>query len=353
MRTTSGAMGTATGSDNAFIHLLDPVSSLVSGPKDTQALVAALGSFSGGTIFAIDGLMRGTDSTWIPLSMVNRKTKVRSNGSEAVADNTTTAWQVECGGCSKLRIYPSAGTPTAPTAVVTSGEDKDFGASGGIVQVSNAALSTFGAGIAFAGGTGANVVTIPDNLADAMNIKEGTNSYIKIVTTDAGETVVITPLATLLAGISFGGATGTNLLKLVDNLANALEIKEGANSYIKIATADGAEAITMGKMPRIPTTTVAATGSNQGGAAALIEGGNQVTGADDAKGVILPSAVAGMIVLVKSTVAGKILKVYPNTSDAINAITADSPISLASGPTPALFWAFDATTWYTIPLLPS
>lgn len=352
MRTTSGAMGTSTGSDNAFTHFLEPVSSLTSGPKDTQALVVALGTFTSVT-FAVEGLVRGTDSTWIPLSMVNRKTKVRSSGSEAAADSTVTAWQVECGGCSKIRIYPSAGTPTAATAVITSGEDKDFGASGGIVQVTNAALATFGAGLAFSGATGANVVTVPDNLADAWNLKEGSNSYIKVVTTDAGETVVITPLATLVAGISFAGVTGANLLKMVDNLANALEIKEGANSYLKITTTDGAEAITFGKMPRIPTTTVAAAGNAQGNAGVLIEGGNQVTGADDTKGVVLPSAVAGMVVIVKSTVANKILKVYPNTSDAINAIVADSPISLASGPTPALFWAFDATSWYTLPLLPS
>lgn len=353
MRTTAGSMGTSTGSDSAFVHVLDPASALAGGPKDTQALVAVLGTFTGGSAFAIDGLMRGTDSTWIPLSMVNRKTKVRSSGSEAVADSTTTAWQVECGGCSKIRVYPSAGTLTAATAVVTSGEDRDFGASGGIVQVTNAALASFGAGIDFAGATGANVVTIPDNLADAWNLKQGANSYIKAVTTDAGETIQITPLLTLLAGILFNGTTGTNLLKLVDNLANALELKEGSNSYIKISTADGLEAITFGKMPRIPTTTVAATGSDQSGAAALIEGGNQVTGADDAKGVKLPSAVAGMVVLVKSTVANKILKVYPNTSDVINALSADAAISLASGPTPALFWAYDATTWYTLPLLPS
>lgn len=298
MKTTSGTMGTSTGSDNAFTHVLSPDSTTSANKQDTEALVVVGGTFTGAT-FAIDGLVRGTDATWIPLSIINRKTKVRSSGSEAAADSTVTAWQVDVGGCSKIRVYPSAGTPTAATAVVGSGTQSDFSTGGAIVQVVNSALSTFGAGIAFGGATAANVITIPDNLADALNIKEG------------------------------------------------------ANSYIKITTTDGAEAITLGKMPRIPTATVAAAGNAQGNAAALVEGFNQVTGADDTKGVILPSAVAGMVVIVKSTVSNKILKVYPNTSDGINAIIADSPISFASGPTIAAFYAYDATTWYTLPLLPS
>jgi hypothetical protein len=106
-------------------------------------------------------------------------------------------------------------------------------------------------------------------------------------------------------------------------------------------------------MPRIPTATVAAAGSVQGDAAALAEGFNLVTAADDTKGVLLPSAVAGMVVIVKSSVSNKILKVWPATGDAINAIAANSAMSLASGPTVAMFVAYDATTWYSLPLLPS
>jgi hypothetical protein len=50
--------------------------------------------------------------------------------------------------------------------------------------------------------------------------------------------------------------------------------------------------------------------------------------------------------------ANAILKVYPDTGDAINALAANAALSMAAK-TSAVFVAFDATTWYTIPLLPS
>lgn len=143
-----------------------------------------------------------------------------------------------------------------------------------------------------------------------------------------------------------------------NNNGGAVTIRGGAKNG---SGADGAIAIgdsntssvTFGKMPRIPTATVAAAGTNQGTAAAIVEGFTLVSAADDTKGVILPAAVAGMQCIVKSSVANKILKVYPNTSDTINALSADAAISLASGPTIAHFIAYDATAWYTLPLLPS
>jgi hypothetical protein len=97
---------------------------------------------------------------------------------------------------------------------------------------------------------------------------------------------------------------------------------------------------------------VTAAGSAIGDAAALSNGLNIVTGADGTKGVILPVAVPGMQVYVKGVTAG-VLKVYPQSSSTINALSASAAISLASGATPAIFVASSTTQWYTIPLLPS
>ena len=97
---------------------------------------------------------------------------------------------------------------------------------------------------------------------------------------------------------------------------------------------------------------VTAAGSAIGDAAQLSQGLNVVTGADGTKGVILPTAVAGMQVIVKGVTAG-VLKVYPKASSTINALSASAAISLASGATPAIFVASTSTQWYTIPLLPS
>lgn len=123
----------------------------------------------------------------------------------------------------------------------------------------------------------------------------------------------------------------------------------GANGAISIGTSN-TSSLTLGVMPRIPTATVAAAGTLQSDAAAIVEGFTLVTGSTNA-GVKLPSAVAGMQVIIKNNVGGN-MKVWPNSSDAINAIAADSAFTMATL-TSCLFVAYDATTWYTIPLVAS
>jgi predicted RecA/RadA family phage recombinase len=103
----------------------------------------------------------------------------------------------------------------------------------------------------------------------------------------------------------------------------------------------------------VASATVAAAGADQAGATLIAEGFTLVTGADANKGVKLPAAAAGKLCVVKNRDGeNAILKVYPNTDDAINAIGANTAMSLAAKVS-AIFVAYDATTWYTIPLLPS
>ena len=100
----------------------------------------------------------------------------------------------------------------------------------------------------------------------------------------------------------------------------------------------------------IAASTVAATGSTQGDAAALSDGFNVVTAGDGTKGVVLPAPTAGRVVYVKNGAAA-ILKVYPPSGKVINALSADAAISLAANVAP--IFISDGTKWYTIPLLPS
>lgn len=106
-------------------------------------------------------------------------------------------------------------------------------------------------------------------------------------------------------------------------------------------------------MPIVPTATLAAAGSVQGDAALVAAGFTLVTGADATKGVKLPLASPGLRVEIKnSDAANAILKIWPNTSDAINALGANNSFSIAAKTSVTLV-AYDATTWYSIPLLPS
>lgn len=97
---------------------------------------------------------------------------------------------------------------------------------------------------------------------------------------------------------------------------------------------------------------VTAAGSAQGDAAQLYHGFNVVTGADGTKGVILPTAVAGMIVYIKG-VTSAVLKVYPKTGGAINALSANAALSMTTGVMPTIMIASSSTQWYTIPLVAS
>lgn len=125
----------------------------------------------------------------------------------------------------------------------------------------------------------------------------------------------------------------------------------GALTVTGTATQTGL--LTFGTMPLIPTATVAAAGSSQTDATAIATGLTVVTDADAAKGVKLPTAVAGQICIVKNN-ANAVLKLYPNTSDKINGGAANAEFSggLAAY-TAILLVAYDATDWYTVPLADS
>jgi hypothetical protein len=102
---------------------------------------------------------------------------------------------------------------------------------------------------------------------------------------------------------------------------------------------------------RLSVATVAAAGSTQGDAAALAEGINVVSAADGTKGVILPTAIAGMVIIVKNTAAGA-LKIYPATGGAINAVAANGAYSITNL-TSSLLVASSTTQWYSVPLVAS
>ena len=130
----------------------------------------------------------------------------------------------------------------------------------------------------------------------------------------------------LVAGTTITGAT------ISGGTVSATDITTTGGLYIKSAT-------------------VAATGSTQSDAASVSDGFTLVSAADGTKGVKLPAAVAGRTVILKNN-ANAVLKVWPASGDAVNAIAADSNYVLAAY-TSSLLVAYDSTTWYSVPLLAS
>lgn len=149
---------------------------------------------------------------------------------------------------------------------------------------------------------------------------------------------------------SSGAATATSASNKFVGYATADAASDA--KYVRVRLADGP---TTNSLPNFPPASVAAAGSTQGDATAIAAtvGFAFCTGADATKGVKLPDAVAGKAIIVKnSDAANAVLKVYPATGDAINALAANASLNMAAK-TSALLVALDATTWYTVPLLPS
>ena len=105
----------------------------------------------------------------------------------------------------------------------------------------------------------------------------------------------------------------------------------------------------------LPVAAVAAAGNDNTNAAAITAYGVvHATGADGTKGVKLPAAAAGKVVIIKNAdAANSILKVYPGASDKINSGTATTGALSMAAKTAAMFIAIDDVDWFTVPLLPS
>jgi hypothetical protein len=177
----------------------------------------------------------------------------------SMPDNLATALDIKEGTNSYLKFNSSNGSETIVASKLLAA-NAGLTASNIIVDETTINNST----IEFAGISGNNILSIPDNLANALDIKEGTNSYIKCTTTDAGESITLSKPTTVSAAltanslivdqvavdastVTFTGTSGNNILSIPDNLATALDIKEGANSYIKCTTTNAGESITLGK----------------------------------------------------------------------------------------------------------
>lgn len=125
--------------------------------------------------------------------------------------------------------------------------------------------------------------------------------------------------------------------------------EEGTNATRTAMTAQSITTATISSLLGA-VTSVNAAGSTAANAGVLTTNMINVVGAaDNTTAVILPVAVAGQVVIVKSSVASKTLPVFPQVNSSING-TANSACTLdsvAAGAS-AIFVALNSTNWYTI-----
>jgi hypothetical protein len=159
--------------------------------------------------------------------------------------------------------------------------------------------------------TGANVTGTVANATYAVSA--GSASTAGTVTTAAQGN--ITSVGTLTSVSSSGNITGANVI---------------ANSY----------------HIRSVATSISANGISQGTATVLAKEFNVVSSVSAGQGVVLPTAVAGMCIIITNSSATN-LAVYPASGAAINSLSANAALTHGAGAT-LQYIAPTTTQWYTV-----
>ena len=146
-------------------------------------------SGSGTTYTAGDGLdLAGTEFS----------TDLKSNGG-LVVESTELA--VDLGASSITGTLAVGDGGTGATSLTSNGILTGNGTS----AIQSESTLTYNSGaLTFSGTTGNNNIALTDNLEDALSIKQGSNTYIKIVTTDDSEEVALGNTGLVGTTISIG-----------------------------------------------------------------------------------------------------------------------------------------------------
>ena len=168
-------------------------------------------------------------------------------------------------------------------------------------------------------------------------------------------------LSTQLGGTTAGGVgyynglnfTASNLTSIVTRNHNDTQNTQGGSSGEKyhLTEAQHTGVTAGGNFTKSVTDSITAGATQtQAGATALTKDINRVTtvGADN-DGVKLPTASAGLEILIINADAGQDIQIWPNTGDAINGGSANAVDSTALGEGASRrYIAMDATNWYSI-----
>jgi len=108
----------------------------------------------------------------------------------------------------------------------------------------------------------------------------------------------------------------------------------------------GANVTTSSYVIRSVGTAISAAGTVQGDATVLTKDINVVSTVSAGQGVSLPTAVAGMVIIVNNASATN-MNVYPATSAAINSLATNTAYTHVAGAS-LQYYAISATQWYTV-----
>lgn len=303
--------------------------------------------------------------------------QVASIGTSAA--NRTSGEFIIQGSASGVSITKSSNTLTvglssvpnsslASSSVTFNGIAVSLGSSGTITANTTNAL-TIGTGLSGTSFNGSAAVTIAIDSTVATltgtqtltnkTIAAGSNTISGLTNSNLSGSAGITNanLAnSTISGVSLGN--NLNTLTISTGLSGTSYNGSGAVTIAidsTVVTLSGTQTLTnktltspvLGGLPtRSISAAVSAAGTTQGTGTALTTMINNVTTVAASSGVVLPTAVAGMVIIIRNGGANA-LNVYPASGAAVNALAANAAFSLAVGGI-LQFVAMSTTRWYTM-----
>lgn len=161
-----------------------------------------------------------------------------------------------------------------------------------------------------------------------------------------------------LAGVANSGAFNVTISNAAHGQTSVVSIPDGgqATSVFIISNSAGTQTIATGNLglsvgylqQSAANALTAHAGGGQGSALALARQINRITTVGSAgDSVLLPVSVAGRVVTVINAAAANAMDVFPQSGDAINALSANTALSVAANKT-VMFFCAVAGTWNSL-----
>ena len=372
------SVGTLTGlTVNGVSSLGDVANVRITGgnPIDVLVTVDGAGNLAWGTI-GFESIYNGTSNvlvtnngniTMYVAGNANARftattTGVVANGTMSVSGTTTVGNLATAGTVTASRLISNVATGTAPLTVTSTTQVANLnaatsGTAGTVTTNAQPNITSVGTltSLTVAGNVLPSANITYDLGSDTQRWKDLYLSNSTIYLGNAGATISANATAVIITnpgGVSVPikpGGANTQVQYNDDGVFGGnggLTFNEGTTTLTANNLTVTNNFTASGYILRSVGTAITAAGTTQGTGTALTKQMNIVsTVASGANGVVLPTAVSGMVITVTNTTANSLI-VYPATNGQINTLGAN--VGFTMGTTTIQFIAPSTTQWYTV-----
>ena len=372
------SVGTLTGlTVNGVSSLGDVANVRITGgnPIDVLVTVDGAGNLAWGTI-GFESIYNGTSNVFVTNNgnitmyvagnanarFTATTTGVVVNGTMSVSGTTTVGNLATAGTVTASRLISNVATGTAPLTVTSTTQVANLnvatsGTAGTVTTNAQPNITSVGTltSLTVAGNVLPSANITYDLGSDTQRWKDLYLSNSTIYLGNAGATISANATAVIITnpgGVSVPikpGGANTQVQYNDDGVFGGnggLTFNEGTTTLTANNLTVTNNFTASGYILRSVGTAITAAGTTQGTGTALTKQMNIVsTVASGANGVILPTAVSGMVITVTNTTANSLI-VYPATNGQINTLGAN--VGFTMGTTTIQFIAPSTTQWYTV-----